>query len=181
MKPVRMKVHFEKRICYQVVARCCILVVLSDILLGPSPSRGVELPRYSGKYESRVDNITKIRLPINPNSTIASGIRDIWHIPSEQTICIETQTNASCPRPAFIGRLAGQSIAMLDWKKQNDERFGLSMRCGSYHDRWLSSGTYFLDIIVLFCEDFGVNSLSKAKNESDWLSFDFKNTCMEDP
>ncbi|CAJ1951696.1 unnamed protein product [Cylindrotheca closterium] len=115
------------------------------------------------------------------NSTLASEISHIWHFPSDHTICIELKNNTRCPRPAFLGRLSGPSLAMLDWGRETDEKFGPLMRCGSYEYQWLSAGMYFLEVIGLFCEDFGVNSLKRKENELDWLSFDFKHKCMEDP
>lgn len=181
MKPIRLKVHFDKRKCCRLLRRCFLFIASSVMLLGQAISGKSVLARYIMKDHSRAESIPKIGLPMNPNSTIASDIQGIWHLPSEKAVCIELQNNASCPHPAFIGRLAGHSLAMLDWKGQNDDKFGASTRCGSYQDRWLSAGTYFLDLMVLFCEDFGANSLKKAQNESEWLSFNFKNTCMEDP
>ncbi|CAJ1951698.1 unnamed protein product [Cylindrotheca closterium] len=136
---------------------------------------------FSMIYASRSEENERIQLPIDTNSTLASNIRNIWHFPSKQAICIELQNNTRCRRPAFLGRLSGQSLALLDWKNQNDERFGPFKRCGSYGGQWLSNGTYFLEVITLFCEDFGINSLTKSQNESEWLSIDFKHKCMEDP
>lgn len=59
--------------------------------------------------------------------------------------------------------------------------------CGSYQSAWLIPGQqqlqrqrYFVEILVLFCHNFGVETLARnKKNISTWLSFDFQNVCME--
>ncbi|KAL3926659.1 MAG: hypothetical protein SGBAC_013386 [Bacillariaceae sp.] len=134
---------------------------------------------FSMKYASGWGR--KRMFPHNPNSTLASEIKALWNFPSKQTICIELENNARCPNPAFLGRLSGPSLAMLDWSREKDQMNGEWLHCGSYEDQWLSAGTYFVEVIILFCKDFGINSQRINVNESAWLSFDFKDRCMEDP
>lgn len=119
-------------------------------------------------------------IPINSNSTIASDIAKIWHDPNDAAICIELKQNARCPHPAFRGRLSGPTLVILEWNEREDADGDGTVVCGSYKDGWLNPGKYFLDVIVLFCHNFGLHSLKKH-NASEWLSYDFKSDCMEDP
>ena len=121
-------------------------------------------------------------IPIELNSTIATDVPRIWHDSDQQAICVALQ-DARCPRPALLGRLSGPALALLEWKHHpvdynNDDD---NVLCGSYKDQWLDAGTYFVEIIVLFCNDFGPNSHVRTENESAWLSYNFQPDCMEDP
>ncbi|KAL3928239.1 MAG: hypothetical protein SGBAC_012738 [Bacillariaceae sp.] len=150
-----------------------------------SPSIGKErniLPSLTQQSPKR------ITIPSNSNSTIASDISEIWHDPENQAICVFLKENARCPHPAFLGRISGQSLALLEWNEEEEEEvdnvgesYSEFVHCGSYKNQWLEAGTYFLEIIILFCDDFGINAMTRKQNESAWLSYDFQKDCIEDP
>ncbi|CAJ1943661.1 unnamed protein product [Cylindrotheca closterium] len=124
----------------------------------------------------------KVQIPSNSNSTVASDVFVIWHDPENQSICVSLAENSRCPHPAFLGRLSGPSLALLEWKEESTgESSSEFVHCGSYNKQWLEPGTYFLDIIILFCNDFGINAVTRKQNESAWLSYDFQKDCLEDP
>ena len=58
----------------------------------------------------------------------------------------------------MVGRLSGQSIAMLDWSAMTHDTNGTAF-CGSYADSWLSAGSYFIEVIVIHCNGFGLTAL----------------------
>jgi hypothetical protein len=122
----------------------------------------------------------KQAISINSNSTIASDIAEIWHDPNDGAVCVHLKHDARCPYPAFRGRLSGPALAMLEWNEKDDYNRNGTVYCGYYKDGWLLPGKYFLDVIVLFCSDFGVDAL-RRQNESEWLSYNFKSDCMEAP
>lgn len=128
-------------------------------------------------------------IPINPNSTMASDIIKIWHDPNIAAICIRLDENAQCPYPTFQGRLSGPSLAILEnWESiEITDKGSLSaatVHCGSYKDSWMiPDENYFVEVVALYCNDFGVAALKRRNNshQSEWLSYNFKQDCVEDP
>lgn len=121
-----------------------------------------------------------LALPVDGNSTIVADLSKIWHDPEKGSICVELRENARCPHPALLGRLSGPALAILDWNEQHtEERMG-TVLCGDYSNKWLDPGDYFVEIIVLFCEDFGVGAIERINNETAWLVAGFSTRCVED-
>ena len=121
-----------------------------------------------------------LKIPINPNSTIANDIVKIWHNPEEGSICVHLKQDARCPYPALIGRLSGPALAMLDWDSQNSESNAGTVHCGEYSNKWLDAEDFFVEILILYCEDFGVGALKRVANLTSWMTAGFKSKCVED-
>lgn len=136
-------------------------------------------------------------IEINSNSTLTSDILALWHNPKKDEVCIHLRGGSRCPRPSLVGRLSGESIAMLRWTESippsnsisdNNTADNATTYCGSYANSWLSPGIYFLEVIIIHCRDFGIQALNKIRStnhtENDiqqWRSFDFTHECVEDP
>lgn len=88
----------------------------------------------------------------------------------------------------MVGRLSGQSIAMLDWSEMTHDTNGTAF-CGSYADSWLSAGTYFIEVIVIHCNGFGLTALDAILSDANhteedleqWRLYDFTYECVEEP
>ncbi|KAL3926917.1 MAG: hypothetical protein SGBAC_013288 [Bacillariaceae sp.] len=122
-------------------------------------------------------------LPIDEKSTIASDIDKIWHDMATKSICVGLKNDSRCPHPALLGRLSGPALALLDWSERpsTSDSDGGTLLCGDYSSQWLDAGYYFVEIIVLFCEDFGVTSLQqRAQDQDAWLDADRTSKCVED-
>jgi len=131
-------------------------------------------------------------IKVNPNSTIGFDVTASWHHPSRKEVCVHLIEGARCPNPDFLGRLSGNSLAMLQWRHASsniiDEDIGSNQHrstnvyCGSYKDQWILPGMYHLEIIITFCNGFGLAStLYRTGNLTEWLGNDFMHNCMEDP
>ncbi|CAJ1937850.1 unnamed protein product [Cylindrotheca closterium] len=118
-------------------------------------------------------------LPIETYSTLANDISRIWHEPIENRVCVEMMENATCPHPALWGRLSGPALAILDWTTEKNQNSTANVLCGSYNDSWLDAGDYYVEIVVLYCDDFGVKTMNKKKNITDWFHEDLRPKCVE--
>ena len=128
---------------------------------------------------------------------IATNETRIWHLPSHHKICLQMDHSkfyTSCPYPDLMGRISGSSLAILDeWEFLLSQRmhhndgtdFIADLNCGSYKHAWLPPGQYDLEIIVIFCNSFGLTSpllqLTTNSTAEQWLEYDFKRDCLEDP
>jgi hypothetical protein len=153
------------------------------------------ISHVASKQPERLLLDRKEPIDINPNSTVASDILTLWHNPKRCEVCIHLRGGARCPRPSLVGRLSGESIAMLQWTESiptasnNSNTTGnTTMYCGSYTNSWLSPGIYFLELIIIHCRDFGMQTLNKIRStnytKNDillWRNFDFTHVCVEDP
>jgi len=119
-------------------------------------------------------------LPVDPSSTISSDVSKIVHDQDEGSICVHLKAGARCPHPALIGRLSGPALAILDWKERHNEVGTGTVLCGDYSNKWLDAGDYFVEILVLYCEDFGVGVLERVGNETAWKEKGFASKCVED-
>jgi hypothetical protein len=140
--------------------------------------------------ENRVEHEI-VRVPTNPNSTVATDISAIFHYEHQEEVCIRLKAGSRCPHPSLVGRLSGQTIAMLNWRKADSAVTNGTSYCGSYAGSWLFPGIYFLEVIIIHCKGFGVTALDRIlanpnENHTEeeiqmWRSFDFTHECMEDP
>lgn len=129
-------------------------------------------------------------VPLNPNSSFASDVQEIWHDQENYKICVAFRPGARCADPQLLGRLSGPTLTLLEsWHW--DPRFSIEHNnftalCGSYQSAWLMPGQqYFVEILVLFCHNFGIETLETRitndpeKTEDAWLHYNFLNTCIE--
>eukprot|EP00804_Cyclotella_cryptica_P013958 CCRYP_002472-RA/>CCRYP_002472-RA protein AED:0.02 eAED:0.02 QI:20/1/1/1/1/1/2/566/489 len=127
-------------------------------------------------------------IEINPDSSISSDILDIWHDQDLGAVCVRLKSGSRCPHPSLIGRLYGSSIAMLEWSQVAPSGSPFTEHCGSYANRWLDPGSYFLEILIIHCNGFGTTALAKSRSDpthdgrsvGEWLSFDYTYECIED-
>lgn len=120
---------------------------------------------------------TMVDIDLDKESTLYDDIEFIRHIPENREIHVRLKQKRRCQRPKLKGRLSGPYLAIIEWdhnsifhnstvlttpggENQND------ILVGRYHVP--EPGTFFLEIIVLFCENF-----------SYWSNF--TNQCMENP
>jgi hypothetical protein len=149
------------------------------------------LPRISDDYVQQ-DLIDVIAL--NPNSTVANDISSIWHNHRDNAICLQWSTSARCPHPSLVGRLSGPGLAVLEWQLHQSQDDESIVYCGSYKNSWLLPGTYFVELTIIHCNDFGVGAMKRLSqsdsymlirdsmmSETNTLQFDFSNKCLENP
>eukprot|EP00804_Cyclotella_cryptica_P024575 CCRYP_020214-RA/>CCRYP_020214-RA protein AED:0.07 eAED:0.07 QI:10/1/1/1/1/1/3/306/548 len=125
---------------------------------------------------------------INPDSSISSDILGIWNNQKLGAVCVRLKAHSRCPHPSLIGRLYGKSIVMLEWSQVAPAGSRFTEYCGSYANRWLDPGSYFLEILIIHCNGFGTTALAKSRSERNhngrrvakWLSFDYTYECIED-
>ncbi|CAJ1962048.1 unnamed protein product [Cylindrotheca closterium] len=154
----------------------------------PSNDTISEKPSILSSLDHLVNSTTNTSMflpsiPTNPNSTVDTDIVRIWHDPYSGSVCIHLKEDARCPHPALLGRLSGPALAILDWKElEIDGAVAGTMLCGSYSNKWLDAGEYFLEIIVLYCEDFGVGTIGRIHDNNITAWFNTTLRCnVEDP
>ncbi len=127
------------------------------------------------------DTTTTIRsnessLEINQNSTMALDIKNILHVPDKSMIVIYLKKERNCTHPQLIGRLSGLALAKIVWHHKNHQEDTQMNgdRNASQSDVLVGhysvplSGQYFLEIILIMCEEIEFNT-------------DFSNICLADP
>ena len=161
--------------------------------LRPSPSSSSSKNTFMGNFCKASQDFTPsvasclpahdaatTEIKINPNSAIASDGIKIFHNVSLSSVCLHLRKTQRCKSPSFIGRLSGKSLGMLEWTKQSTNTTYIF--CGSYKNLWLDVGSeYFLEIIITFCNDFGIGQQSTCPEIPKMLGFDFSHICMENP
>lgn len=167
----------------------CLAVLYSTLRIEPQQEnqRLVPLSKYHEPstvihQEQTVSHAEPIEIAINPRSTVANDILSIRHEPTNSQVCIQFTPKSRCPHPSLVGRLSGKSITILNWENEADGY------CGSY--TFLENGRYFLEVLIIHCNGFGVTKIKGIKNNhpyfegldpNDWLRYDFSGECMEDP
>lgn len=111
----------------------------------------------------------KTSFPVNPGATIANDTISIEHVPEESAIIVALNPDGRCTKPYLRGRLSGPALVLLEWSFSSLDSITTrtSKMVGKYQVP--ISGTYFLEIIIITCQDF-----------SHDLDFDFQTTCVED-
>ena len=148
------------------------LLVRIFILEGPARyAQWLQVPTDSSDvYDPPIQDEPQFILPrpkasflaINPTCTIAQDLASIEHVPEESLIVVTTKPGGKCKTPYLRGRLSGPALVLLDWS------FKENRILGHYHVPL--SGLYFVEIIVIMCQDFSMNR-----------GYDFEQICVEDP
>ena len=120
------------------------------------------------------------KLSINPDSVISSDAVSIWHNVTSSSICIRLKRGSRCPRPSLVGRLSGKSVAMLEWSTVKQLNSSDTFHCGSYSNAWIDRGIYFVELMIIHCNGFGVMALDDDVHWEDWLEYNYFNECLED-
>lgn len=168
------------------------------------PSSSVPPKEEFRKASKAIDNDDELDdhiqyLAIDSDSVVAQDIQSIWHDPSLQQICIQFLPKAKCPHAEFIGRLSGPSLVMLEWSEEDyfpkedennttdsdNDNSGVQ-HCGSYSNATLLSTRnemtkYFVEILILHCQNFGVGSILHQHYPMEWLHFNIQEACLENP
>ena len=119
---------------------------------------------------------------INSNSTIAKDLSAVWHDIDQHSVCVRLREGSRCPHPSLVGRLSGPMLAMLEWSELlSHDNSKTTVYCGSYKNSWLLPGVYFLEVIIIHCNGFGVTAFKQNNNNETMLKFDFVHECLEDP
>lgn len=175
------------RVLAPILSTLSIFLISSEVRVSRSSIK--QYPVLIGDSRRRVSAIHRELIEANLLSTISGDISAIWHYPTNQDICVHLGEGARCPNPDFVGRLSGESFAMLEWKQiveaSNHPHFLYgnegTVHCGSYAKEWIVPGTYSLDIIVVFCNSYGITSPNMTSDYNGWLKYDFANECLEEP
>jgi len=114
------------------------------------------------------------RVEINPNSTLADDILSIEHSSDEAAIYVKIRSDGRCAHPHLRARLSGPALAVVEWDTTVDGNTTNIMR-GTYSVP--STGSYYFEIIAVFCYDF----LRNAGVEPWENNFDFTQICAENP
>ncbi|CAB9497858.1 expressed unknown protein [Seminavis robusta] len=149
-------------------------------------------PQPNTKVESLESNTAKVEIAPNPDGSMASDISSMYHLPDQSRVVVELRSDARCPRPYLVGRLSGPALVRLAWTWSSGNGKSGSVMTGTYDVP--DNGEYFLEILVVHCNDFsyGVRSALedrdnlksptlKVTGEPNPLTFNFQPVCTEDP
>jgi hypothetical protein len=118
----------------------------------------------------------RIPVPINANCSFHSSLGSVTHDTDARQIIIDMHTRRRCENPTFHVRLSGTALYLLNLVKhdyaalaERDTYSFISRRKNTYYFSYpelQDSGTYFLEILILFCGGFD--------------PLNFENVCIED-
>ena len=67
----------------------------------------------------------------------------------------------------------------LEWSEVKQFSSSDNIHCGSYSNAWIDSGIYFVELMIIHCNGFGVMALDEM-NWEDWLAYNYTSECVED-
>lgn len=114
-------------------------------------------------------------VPLNQNSSVFTSVASIFHDTSSRQFIIDLQKRRRCEKPVFHVRLSGSAVYLLNLAKHDSQVLAhssysfMDRRSSVYYFAYpelLDAGTYFLEVLVLFCAGFD--------------PLNFVNTCLED-
>lgn len=110
----------------------------------------------------------EFRLQLNPNSTIISDVKSITHNTELRELVIDLRISRRCDNPSFRVRLSGQSLYILDLVSHEHTPLVIKAAKQFFYPRssvyrysyppLLDEGTYFIEVLSLFCTTFDPNS-----------------------
>lgn len=138
-----------------------------------------------------------VELDMNSNCKIYQDVHRLLHYPEESKIAIYFNKERNCAQPQLIGRLSGRALTTITWETsyynipdddeeeeeaEETEVSNLVPATETHHDNNINetkdvllghyrvpqSGTYFLEIIAIMCEDLQYDA-------------EFTGTCLVDP
>jgi len=129
-------------------------------------------------------------IAVNPKSSIAEDVVAITHFPSQAKISVTLQSNARCSCPYIRGRLSGFALVIIqDWQCHGsltmahddniDNNASVSVVEGVYPTPPIP-GVYFLELIVVFCDNFLLTPPLVEDGVWNNNSYNFALTCTED-
>ena len=134
---------------------------------------------YRVAFNAFVQHKTATQLFLHPNSSLKSDVLSIVHHPQEAAISVQFKETAICRHPYLRGRLSGPALVVIDeWRYQNPAN-GAGMLTGTYRAPY--PGSYFLEIITIFCDDF-LRSPAHITPDNSTLwenGVDFSRVCTE--
>jgi hypothetical protein len=123
-------------------------------------------------------------LELNPNCTMFPDIVGIYHDAASCSVRVVVQSNATeydnatnssrkpCLRPYLVGRLSGPTVGIVSPWIYLPKGNGSMVIEGNYEVP--VSGTYFLEIIVILCNNYNEEILRQAQNVTtpgtDWTN-----------
>ena len=115
-----------------------------------------------------------VEIPVhNASIYVQSDISKIVHKPADSRIEILLQPKSTrrCQNPVFKGRISGWSLSTIDFKTSHNKHDDSNVVVGTYdRSQMPMSGKYFVEIIVVLCENYGI----------DFRTVNLKNQCLED-
>lgn len=162
------------------------------------------LPKMTLKSKRKQLLISKI-IPSNPHSSLGKDVVSIRHDPQQSQVFVILRSGARCPRPYLMGRLSGPTLVKLEWTWSSNltttttttstwNEFGqnATVMMGTYHVPL--AGTFFLEIVVLYCHDifYDLRDILETKMDPthNWhlespfresMDLDYQHICMERP
>jgi hypothetical protein len=138
---------------------------------------------------------------VHPNASIVEDVVSIEHDPDHTKISVVLRHDARCRRPFLRGRLSGPAMVVVkDWRYRDDKKTtnndNATFVVEATYPTPPEVGTYFLELIVVFCENILIftppsmiptNNASSSsmgdprERETVWNnSYNFAQTCTED-
>jgi hypothetical protein len=130
-------------------------------------------------------------IAVHPKSSIAEDVVAITHFPSQAKISVTLQSNARCRCPYIRGRLSGFALVIVqDWQCHGSQMMDHNDNIIDNNATvWIVEGVYptppipgiyFLELIVVFCDNFLLTP--PLVKDGVWNNniYDFARTCTED-
>lgn len=95
---------------------------------------------------------------VHPNASIVEDVVSIEHDPDHTKISVVLRHDARCRRPFLRGRLSGPAMVVVkDWRYRDDKKTTNNDNATFVVEATYPTppvvGTYFLELIVVFCEN----------------------------
>jgi len=97
------------------------------------------------------------RVELNPQATLRNEVKSIQHFRSAREVKIHLAKDRNCTSPTFMARFSGTSMYLLDsvpLDPQSPDVIAFS------YPPLVDLGTYFLEVISLYCETFKHDAFS---------------------
>lgn len=128
----------------------------------------------------------KVSIPVNPNCTFHTSIGSVVHDTDSRRFIIDLHQHRRCENPVFHVRLSGTALYLLDLVQhdyvpvapENPQHF-ISKRKNIYYFGYpelIDDGTYFLEILVLYCGGFNPLNFELTCVEEHWHGVNVVNT-----
>jgi hypothetical protein len=99
-------------------------------------------------------------VPLNQNCSVYSDIHSLQHHLTTRQFHILLKPERRCDQPTFLLRLSGAALYKLDAVHETEGWFAFQ------YPPLADAGEYFLDAIVLFCQAYNPNNMTKLCMEN---------------
>jgi hypothetical protein len=120
----------------------------------------------------------RVPVPLNANCTFHTSLGSVTHDTNAREIIINMHTRRRCENPTFHVRLSGTALYLLTLVKHDydplvhrDTNSFIKRRINNYYFSYpelQDAGTYFLEILILFCGGFDPVNFENVCIEEHW-------------